>query len=71
MELLASKRYSNHPDDSYLSIVLCRNKSDRLTPYVTHIYNSTLAGGDGGYVEGHYCETEESAIEDFTNRGRG
>lgn len=70
MQTLARKPYSSHPDDHYLSIVLRTVTEDEKTTYVTHIHNSTLASGKGGYVEGHYFSDSVDALEDFNKRGR-
>lgn len=60
--IIAKKPYSNHPDDSHLSIVLYRNYKGEL---VTHMYNSQ----DGGYYHGHYHGNDmEKAMEDFRTR---
>lgn len=67
METLATRPLTAHPDDHYLSVVL-RKREDGYEPYVTHIHNSTLAEGQGGYVEGHYFEKYEDALEDFKTR---
>jgi hypothetical protein len=62
-DIIASKPYSNHQDDSHLSIVLHRNFKGEL---VTHMYNSQ----DGGYYHGHYHGQDmEQAINDFNERG--
>ena len=60
--IIASKPYSTHPDDSYLSIVVRENHKGE---YVTHMYNSI----DKGYHLGHYFETLEDAMTDFKKRG--
>ena len=70
METLATKKYSLHPGDHYLSVVLRYDPENTYTPYITHLHNSTLAGGKGGYVEGHYFTNLVEAKEDFNSRGR-
>ena len=70
MNTLAKKPYSSHPADHYLTIVLRQDTDNPYTQFVTHIHNSTLAGGEGGYVEGHYFNGLDKALKDFNDRGR-
>lgn len=62
---IATRPFSSHPDDAYLSVVLHRNFKGE---YVTHVYNSQ----SDGFVHGHYfgktAEDLEKAMEDFKNR---
>ena len=61
--IIAKKPYSNHPDDSFLSIVLHRNFKGEL---VTHMHNAQ----DGGYYHGRYHGNDmEKAMKDFETRG--
>lgn len=60
---IASKPYSNHPDDAYLTIILHKNFKGE---YVTHMHNS-ICGGD---YHGHYHGNDmEAAMKDFNERG--
>jgi hypothetical protein len=62
---IASRPYSNHADDSHLSVVLHKNFKGE---YVTHVYNSQ----SNGYVHGHYfgkdLDSLDKAMVDFKNR---
>jgi len=64
--IIAIKSYSNNPVDSYLNIVLAYLPTNKLTPYVTWIYNQT----DNGFHEGHYHERINDAIPEFLMRGK-
>lgn len=59
---IASKPYSSHPDDYYLSIVLHKNFKGE---FVTHMANSE----DGGFYHGRYFDNLEDAMKDFETRG--
>ena len=61
-EHLFEKPYSDHPDDSYLFVVLRRNFKGE---YVTHLFNNQ----SGGYSNGHYFEEAEEALADYRKRG--
>ncbi len=61
-DIIASKPYSSHPDDSYLTVVLHRNFKGE---YVTHIHNSY----DNGFHSGHYFDNLKDAMADFHKRG--
>jgi len=61
---LMQKPYSSHPDDHYLSIVLCEI-DNTLTPYVVWLKNSDC----GGYYDGFYAESLDKAVENFNKRG--
>jgi len=63
-DILASKPVSNHPEDWYLRIVLCRIPKGE---YVTYNYNSTL-GDNGSYNLGHYYTDFDTAFADFDKR---
>lgn len=65
-EIIISKPYSDHPDDWYLAVVLCKT-TNQLTPFVTWIYNNR----EHGFYEGHYFETKEDAMMDFKLRPNG
>jgi hypothetical protein len=60
-KVLKSKKYSNHPDDWFLCVVLCVWGDE----FVTWIYNAE----NGGVHDGHYYEILDEAIEDFEKRG--
>ena len=67
-EILASKLYSTHPDDSHLYVVVrCIPSSlpGHKDEYVTHIYNAY----DKGYHFGHYFTNLKDAMADFAKRG--
>ena len=63
--VIAIKSYSDNLIDSYLDIVLCYLPTNKLTPYVTWIYNHS----DNGFHEGHYHERINKAIPEFLERG--
>jgi hypothetical protein len=63
--ILAMKGYSTNPKDSYLDIVLAYLPNNKITPYVTWIYNHS----DGGFHEGHYYQWINTAIAEFLERG--
>lgn len=62
---IATRPYSNHPDDSHLSVVLHKNFKGE---YVTHVLNSQT----GGFVHGHYfgkdVDSLDKAMADFKSR---
>lgn len=62
---IATRPYSNHPDDSHLTVVLHKNFKGE---YVTHVHNSHT----DGFVHGHYFGKDTAALEkatlDFKNR---
>ena len=65
--VLLSRPYSVHPNDWYLSVVMCFLPTNTLTPYVTWLHNAT--GNHGGYFfGGHYFQTKEDAFEDWKKR---
>jgi len=61
--ILEKKPYSNHPEDTHLSVVLC--EIDQKDHYVTWMHNSE----DDGYFWGHYFETLREARIDYNKRG--
>lgn len=63
--IIAIKAYSDNSIDSYLDIVLCYLPTNKLTPYVTWIYNHS----DKGFHSGHYHERINDAIPEFLTRG--
>lgn len=62
---IATRPYSQNPEDSHLSVVLHKNFKGE---YVTHVHNSQT----DGFVHGHYfgkdLEALDKAMEDFKNR---
>jgi hypothetical protein len=64
--ILAIKPYSSNPKDHYLEIVLCYLPTNKITPYVTWIYNHD---DDNGFHEGHYHQFINNAIPEFMTRG--
>jgi hypothetical protein len=62
---IATRPYSNHPDDAHLSVVLHKNFKGE---YVTHVYNSQT----DGFVHGHYfgkdVDSLDKATADFKSR---
>jgi len=67
MVILDTKKYSNHPDDWYLSVQIVFNKEDKITPYVTYLRNTS--GGRDFQFEGHYFDKFLDACQDFDKRG--
>ena len=65
--ILGEKPYSNNPKDDYLRIVLCYLPTNKMTPYVTWIYNES----DNAFYEGNYFERIYKAIGDYLIRGSG
>ena len=64
--LIAHKMFSLHPDDWYLSIVLCeRIRPNSGSDFVVWTYNCE-SGGFGG---GHYTNCCHKAITNFNERG--
>jgi len=61
--VLATKPYSNHPDDHYFCVVLHRNVQG---DYVVHTFNSQFEGLDNG----DYNDSLGNALRDFQRRGR-
>lgn len=63
--LIASKRYSLHPDDKHLFIVLCEVKKDSgKIEYATWIRDDTKGDNDGCYYS-----NIQAAMESFNERG--
>lgn len=60
--VVASKPYSTHPDDGYLSVILC--KSEHREEWVTWLGNSSC----GGCGNGHYFRDAEAALTDYVRR---
>lgn len=62
-KILKQKKYSHHPDDKHLSMVLAKWGEQ----YVTWGYNEQ----DKGYFWGHYFESHNyhKAVEDYNKRG--
>ena len=60
--IIASKAYSQHPDDGHLSVVLCR--SQHRDEWVTWLGNSSC----GGCGNGHYFRDAEDALTDYVRR---
>jgi len=65
--VIGIKPYSDNSADGYLDIVLAYLPTNKLTPYVTWIYNHS----DKGFHEGHYHERINDAIPEFLMRGHG
>ena len=59
--VLKVKKWSDHPGDWYLGVVLCSWGAE----FPTWIYNVDC----GGSVEGHYNQSLESGLVDFEKRG--
>lgn len=55
-------RYSNHPNDHYLYLVL--GKGGYKGGYVTWLFNDSV----GGLCEGHYDMSYKTALLDLANR---
>jgi hypothetical protein len=62
---IATRPFSNHPDDAYLQVVLHKNFNGE---YVTHVQNLQT----GGFAYGHYfgkdADAFDKASQDFKNR---
>ena len=62
--VIAEMPYSAHPDDTYLTLVLCVYKGQ----FVTWVYNRS----DAGFYYGRYFDTAYArALEDFIERRSG
>ena len=61
-KIIERKKYSPHPGDHYLSVVLCEWNGE----YVTWMHNKE----DNGYFWGHYFSDLEKARIDYRKRGR-
>jgi len=60
-EVLREKPYTNHPDDTHLSIRLVKFQEQ----FVTFLHNETM-----GYCEGKYFGNNlKKALKNFNNRG--
>lgn len=55
-------RYSNHPNDNYLYLVMA--KGGYKSGYVTWLYNDSV----GGLCEGHYDMTFKNALTNLAKR---
>lgn len=54
-----------HPGDKHLTIVLVHlNKREHAQEWVTWMHNRET----GGYFEGHYCDSEKEARQDYAER---
>lgn len=64
MKILKIRKFSNHPDDHYLSFKLVHRPEDKLTPYVTYLHNNY----SDCLCEGHYFKKLLDAEIDFEKR---
>lgn len=62
--MLACKRYSAHPDDSHLYVVLAVIETSDLKQFVTWLYNYDF----GALNHGHYIIDQEQAEKDYYER---
>ena len=65
--IIGIKPYTNNTGDDYLNTVLAYLPTNRITPYVTWIYNIE----DKGFFWGHYHQRINDAIPEFLMRGSG
>jgi hypothetical protein len=63
--IIQCRDLSNNPADNYLKVVLAEYKGE----YVTWLFNTTLNGGNGGFVYGHYFgDNFHEASQDYYKR---
>lgn len=64
-KVLLKKRYSSHPADQHLSIVLCELEDSKYSKFAVWLYNSD----DQGYYDGAYFVELEDALTNYNKRG--
>jgi len=64
IKVLKKRKYSRHPLDKHLQIVLAEVKFSNSVEYATYIYNSE----DNNYYEGHYFKDVIMADGDYNER---
>lgn len=60
-EILNIRMLTNHPDDHYLMVTLCKNKENE---WVVHIYNSER----DTFSEGYYTDNKPDAIDAYWDK---
>lgn len=65
-EILLTRPFSMHPDDSYLSFVMAQLLGNIATPYVTWLCN--VSSGVTCYYHGNYFQDKWEAFEDWKER---
>jgi hypothetical protein len=77
VDILRVKKYSDHPGDWYLFVVLAKAKRRTNGSYVTWLLNVTTGNPERpSFYEGHYFdygsfnEPEKKAVEDYRMRGK-